>query len=96
MADRAATASPVRVDGGGFEVDAVYLARHFGLDPAEVPGLLRDRRLQARCERGEGEDAGRHRLSFRLGASRLTLIVDDTGKILRRSAISWPESAQLR
>lgn len=96
MADRAATANPVRIDGDGFEVDATYLARHFKLDPAEVPRLLRDRRLQALCERGEGEDAGRHRLSFRLGASRLTLIVDDSGTILRRSAISWPEAVQPR
>lgn len=80
----------VRMDQGGFEIEAADLARHFRIDPADVPDLLRNQRIKAICERGEGEDAGRYRLSFRFGASRLSLVIDDTGKILRRTSIHWP------
>lgn len=82
--------NPLRVEDGAFEMDAAYLAEHFRLDPADVPALLKSRRLKAVCERGEGEDAGRYRLSFRLGASRLSLIVDEHGNILRRMTVRWP------
>ncbi|HET7411633.1 MAG TPA: DUF6522 family protein [Pararhizobium sp.] len=82
--------NPVRIEDGDFEVDATYLAEHLRLDPRAVGNLLRNQRITARCERGEGADAGRYRLSFRLGASRLSLVVDETGKVLRRTTIRWP------
>lgn len=82
----------VRIEGGGFEIDAAYLAQHFRLDPSEVPNLLRSQRIIARCERGEGDDAGRYRLTFRFGASRLSLIVDESGEVIRRTAIRWPNA----
>ncbi len=78
---------PVRIEDGDIEIDAVYLAEAFRLDPAEVPELLRSRRIMAQCERGEGEDAGRYRLSFRFAASQLMLVVDERGEIVRRSAM---------
>ncbi len=82
---------PVRMDNGSFEIDATYLAEHFRIDAAEVPGLLRNEHIKARCERGEGEDEGCYRLSFRHGASRLSLVVDTSGRILRRTSIRWPK-----
>ncbi len=92
MAEGAVRASnPIRIDGGSFEVDARYLAEQFRLgDPAEVTAFLRNGRMLALCERGEQEDAGRYRLTFRLGASRLSLIVDAAGRIIRHSSILWP------
>jgi hypothetical protein len=82
---------PVHVKDGAFEVDAGYLAEHFHLRPADVPELMRSERIKARCERGEKDDAGRYRLSFRFGASRLSLVVDESGRILRRMSVRWPE-----
>lgn len=83
--------NPVHVKDGGFEVEAGYLAEQFRLRPAEVPELMRKERIKAVCERGEKEDAGRYRLSFRFGASRLSLVVDESGNILRRMSVRWPE-----
>ena len=83
--------NPVRIENGGFEIDAGDLAEHFRLHPSEVPELLRNQRILARCERGEGEDADRYRLSFRFGASRLSLIVDESGKVIRRMTVHWPD-----
>ncbi len=82
---------PVRMNNGSFEIDATYLAEYFMIDPADVPRLLRNEQITARCERGEGEDEGRHRLSFRHGASRLSLVVDTSGRILRRASVRWPK-----
>ena len=82
---------PVRMNNGSFEIDATYLAEHFRIDPARVQDLLRNEQIKARCERGEGEDEGRYRLSFRHGASRLNLVVDASGKILRRTSVLWPK-----
>jgi hypothetical protein len=83
--------NPVHVRDGTFEIEASYLAQHFRLRPADVPELLRRQRIMARCERGEKDDAGRYRLSFRFGASRLSLVVDGGGNILRRMSVRWPD-----
>jgi len=83
--------NPVRIRNGVFEVEASFLAEHFHLRPADVPELLRNQRILAQCERGEKNDAGRYRLSFRFGASRLSLVVDEGGNILRRMSVRWPD-----
>jgi hypothetical protein len=83
---------PIRVQDGEFEVDAGFLAQHFRVEPADVPTLLRNGSIQTLCERGEGEDAGCYRLSFRFGLSRLALVVDTDGNLLRRTAIYWPKN----
>jgi hypothetical protein len=85
--------NPIHVRDGAFEIEADYLAQHFRLRPADVPHLLRSQRIKAQCERGEKDDAGRYRLSFRFGASRLSLVVDEGGNILRRFSVRWPEQS---
>ncbi|MEF9605041.1 DUF6522 family protein, partial [Paracoccus sp. PXZ] len=47
----------------GFVIEAQELAAAFGLEPGRVPELMRENRITTRCETGEGEDAGRHRLT---------------------------------
>lgn len=75
---------------GSFQVDAALLAEAFGLDPAAVPGLMRAGRITSRCERGEGEDAGRFRLSFFHAGRALRLTVDAQGTILSRALFDRP------
>lgn len=72
----------VRVDENGFDVDAELIAECFHLDAARIPTLMRDGKIVARCERGEGEDAGRYRLTFLHRDQRLCLIVDEQGRVI--------------
>ncbi|MBK0327511.1 hypothetical protein I5535_09395 [Rhodobacteraceae bacterium F11138] len=74
----------------GFTVDAEIIGKGFGLDPADVPGLLRSGQITSRSETGIDDDAGRFRLTFfHLGRS-LRLTVDTDGKILARSSFDSP------
>ena len=77
--------SGVSVTSDGFTVEAEVIAAGFGLDPAEVPGMLRDRRITSRCETGTDEHAGRFRLTFYHDTRALRLTVDTRGTILQRA-----------
>lgn len=74
----------------GFVVEAQELASAFGLDPGRVPELLRENRITTRCETGEGEDAGRHRLTFFFRGQALRLTIDAAGTILKRARFAIP------
>ena len=73
-------------DADGFTVDARIIAGALGLDAAQVPGLLGRGAITTACERGAGEDEGRHRLTFTSGRRRFQLVIDASGNILARSA----------
>lgn len=79
----------VRRDADGFDVDAELLGRGLSLEPARVVEYLRSGLITSRVERGEGEDAGRWRLSFWHGTTRFRLIVDEAGEILSRTRVSY-------
>lgn len=67
-ADAAAPELPfVRDADGSFVLDAARLAKRFGWSAEELRDLMRRRLVTSRVERGEGEDAGRWRLSVRCG-----------------------------
>lgn len=72
---------------GGFVIDAKDLGPLLGVDPSEVPRLMRDGLITRRFERGEGEDEGRFRLTFLHGATTLRLILDADGIVLERSRV---------
>lgn len=76
-------------DGNDFCIDADLLGRLFQLDPAQLRELMRSGRITSSCERGEGEDAGRYRLSFLFRGKRVRLVVDGTGRVLQRSSIDF-------
>lgn len=76
--------------GSGFTVPAEWIAQGLGLHPAEVPALMRAGRITGQCEKGEGSDAGRWRLTFRLEAQVLRLTVDDAGRLIRQSRFDAP------
>jgi hypothetical protein len=77
--------STVKIEDGGFTVDADVIGGAFGLNPAEVPALMRAGAITGRTERGEGEDAGRFRLTLYHGGRALRLTIDAGGAILSRS-----------
>ncbi len=47
--------------------------------------MMRDGRITSLFERGEGDDAGRYRVTFRDGARSVRLIVDASGHVLKRT-----------
>lgn len=72
-------------DGDGFVVDAGLIADLLQLDAASVQAGMRSGAITTRCERGEGDDAGRWRLTIRSDDRAGRLVVDEAGAILRRS-----------
>lgn len=80
---------PVEFEDGGINVDAAIVAEGLSISPALLMERMRDGRITSRCEKGVGEDSGRFRLSFFSAHCRFSLIVDESGKIVRRSAIDF-------
>jgi hypothetical protein len=74
-------------NAGGFAIEAADLGRLLGRPTAEVRRLMREGGITSRFERGEGEDAGRFRLTFFDGARTLRLIVAADGRVLKRTRI---------
>mgnify|MGYP007011845003 FL=1 len=73
----------------GIEVDATLVAEGMGVQPQEVLEQLRSGAITTRCEKGMDEDDGRYRLTFLSQSRRLQLIVDGSGKILKRGVIDF-------
>lgn len=76
-------------DGEGFVVAAEVIGTALLVAAAEVPGLLRGGDIKVLQEEGVGDDEGRWRLSFELGARRLRLVVDAAGTVLTRSVVDF-------
>lgn len=79
----------VTFDDDGIEVDATVIAEGVGIQPQEVLEQLRSGDITTRCEKGMDEDEGRYRLTFLSQSRRLQLIVDGSGKILKRGVIDF-------
>lgn len=74
--------------GNQFVVDALVLADAFDLSVEETRHRMQGGQIASLCETGEGEDAGRWRLTFRHQGRALRLIVDRRGEILGK--ITFP------
>lgn len=75
--------------GTGFSIDAPDLAGLLGLPAAEMRVLMRSGAVTSRFERGEGEDEGLFRVTFLHGRSRVRLVVDGDGQVLRQTRVAW-------
>lgn len=80
----------VTITTQGFEVDAAVIATAFGLDPTTLQSKMRAGEVSSLCEKGEGADAGRFRLTFRHAGRVLRLTVDGDGHILKQSTFDAP------
>ena len=76
----------IEVAEGSFEVDAVTIASGLDVDPSAIPALMKAGAITSTCERGEGVDAGRYRLTFFHGDQRFRITVDDRGNILQSAS----------
>jgi hypothetical protein len=86
----------IEIHDGAFQIDASVLGQGLGLEPSEVPELLRSGAITSRCEKGIEEDEGRYRLTFFHNNRRMRVIVDATGIILQRSSINYGSAPPLR
>jgi hypothetical protein len=79
----------IKIDDGAVEIDASIVGAGLGLEPQEVLSLMRAKAITSVCEHGVDDDAGRYRLTFFHKGRRLRLIVDDCGRLMRRSTIDF-------
>ncbi|MGM0583655.1 MAG: DUF6522 family protein [Pseudomonadota bacterium] len=89
MAGARKTGMRLEPEEGGFAIDGADLAALFGADEATIRREMGEGRITTRVEKGEDEDAGAWRVTFRRGGERVRLTVDDAGRELRRSRVSW-------
>ena len=82
---------PIEFDDGAVQVDATIVAAGLDMAPALFLERLREGKITSRYERGIDADHGRCRLTFFAGSRRFRLIVDESGKIIQRSAIDYGE-----
>ena len=78
------------VADGQVTIDAHDLAPLIGCSPAEVPGLMREGQITSLFEKGEGEDAGRFRVTFRYGDVRVRFTCAENGTVLSQIRTSGP------
>lgn len=70
------------VSGGRTTIDAHDLAPLLECAPADVPELMRTGQITSVFETGEGADAGRFRVTFRLGSTKVRLTCAADGTVL--------------
>ncbi|MGH8316711.1 MAG: DUF6522 family protein [Steroidobacteraceae bacterium] len=88
--------STITLADGNIDLDAAVIAADLDLDCPGVLEALRARQLTAVCERGIDKDAGRYRVTFYHGNTRLRLIVDAGGQIVERSVARLHRIPQMR
>lgn len=83
----------MRVDmtDNGPVVPAAELGPLLGVEPAELPRLMREGVVTARHELGIDEDAGRFRLSFRYRGRLVRLTCADDGTVVSSVRVSAAE-----
>ena len=86
----------VEIQEGIIQVDASIIGKDLDLEPFEVQRLMREGKLTSSCERGVDGDDGHYRLTFFHGGRRLRLIIDNAGRIIRRSLIDFGAKARPR
>lgn len=70
-----------RDEAGEFLLPAEMLAERFGWPTQRLRDMMRRGFVASRVERGEGEDAGRWRLTVRCGNRRWQAIVEPDGTV---------------
>jgi hypothetical protein len=72
----------VEISADNFCVDAEVIASGLHLNVSGIQSMMKSGEITSICERGEGEDAGRHRLTFRHGSARLRVVADISGRVI--------------
>ncbi|MFP7570092.1 DUF6522 family protein [Marivita sp. S2033] len=84
----------VQIGEDGFVVEAEIIAEGFGIQAADVQGLMQSGAMTSRSETGVDEDAGRWRLTFFYDGRAFRLTVDQDSRILSRATFDAPRPQQ--
>lgn len=71
------------------EIDATLIAKGLGMHPDVLRQAMREGRVTRTVEKGEGEDAGRFRVTFYSLNCRLRLLFNDEGILLQTSSADY-------
>ena len=71
------SSATVSLSEDGFSVDAEFIAAKLGLSPEIFWREIKRGIVYGVAERGEGEDAGRVRLTFRYRARSCSILLED-------------------
>lgn len=83
--------STVSFSGDDIEIDAGTVARAFDIDTDALRAAMRAGTITSRTERGEGEDAGRWRLSFFSANRRVRFTCDAGGAVISTDRIDFAD-----
>ena len=72
----------VEINAHGFSVNAEVIASGLDLEASVIQSMMKAGEITSICERGEGEDTGRHRLTFYHGSARLRVVADSGGRMI--------------
>jgi hypothetical protein len=72
----------IAFDATGPVLSPAQMQAALGLAPATLRAALAARRVFSLVERGDGDDAGRHRLTLRHRATEAVLVVDADGVVI--------------
>ncbi len=81
------------VQDGQITIDAHDLAPLIGCTPSQVPELMRAGKITSVYERGEGDDAGRFRVSFRYRAARVRFTCLEDGTVVSQIRTNMADDA---
>ncbi|MBV0892597.1 hypothetical protein KTN05_12125 [Paracoccus sp. Z118] len=79
----------VSLRGGDAEIDAGVVAAAFGMTQEAFREEMQAGRIASQIERGEGEDAGRVRLTFYSETRRVRFTCDATGAVIATNTIDF-------
>ncbi|MCX7286745.1 MAG: DUF6522 family protein [Rhodobacterales bacterium] len=77
----------------GIDIDAGLVAKGLHMDPEALRAALRAGSVTRTVEKGEGDDAGRFRVTFYAPARRFRLLFTTTGEILQTSSVAYSRKA---
>jgi hypothetical protein len=86
----------IEMTADGPVVPAAEIAPLLGVEPAELPRLMREGAVTARHEVGMDEDAGRFRLNFHYGDRLVRVTCSDDGTVLKWVRITGAEPERAR
>ncbi len=80
---------PITFTETAIEIDASLVAKGLRITPEALRAALRDGQVTRTVEKGEGEDAGRFRVTFFSPTRRLRLLFTADGDVLQTSAADY-------
>ncbi len=79
----------IEIGPDGVQIDAGIIAKALKLAPLDLQQRMREGTVTSRFERGEGDDAGRVRLTFFSGTRRARITADAAGEVLSCTAVDY-------